>query len=143
MNLNQVTVPALDVSRSVAFYKLLGLRLIVDAAPRYARFECPDGLSTFSLHHAASIPNDTGIVVYFECADLDERATSLAAHGLSFDQAPKDESWLWREARLRDPSNNSICLYWAGENRRFPPWRLHSAGTPAAGSIPSSQSTDA
>jgi hydroxymethylpyrimidine/phosphomethylpyrimidine kinase len=32
--------------------------------------------------------------------------------------------WLWREARLRDPSGNEICLYHAGANRRFPPWRI-------------------
>jgi catechol 2,3-dioxygenase-like lactoylglutathione lyase family enzyme len=35
MNLNQVTLPALDVAPAVAFYRQLGLRLIVDALPRY------------------------------------------------------------------------------------------------------------
>ena len=25
---------------------------------------------------------------------------------------------------LRDPAGNAICLYHAGENRRFPPWRV-------------------
>jgi catechol 2,3-dioxygenase-like lactoylglutathione lyase family enzyme len=29
MRLNQVTVPALDVERSIAFYQTLGLKLIV------------------------------------------------------------------------------------------------------------------
>ena len=32
--------------------------------------------------------------------------------------------WLWREARLVDPSGNVICLYHAGENRLNPPWRV-------------------
>jgi hydroxymethylpyrimidine/phosphomethylpyrimidine kinase len=41
MRLNQVTVPLVDYEASVAFYKLLGLRLIVDSPPRYARFEFP------------------------------------------------------------------------------------------------------
>jgi hydroxymethylpyrimidine/phosphomethylpyrimidine kinase len=34
------------------------------------------------------------------------------------------QRWLWREAWLRDPAGNSICLYHAGDNRRFPPWRI-------------------
>ena len=50
MNLNQVTIPSLDVAKSVEFYKTLGLQLIVDAAPRYVRFLCPDGDATFSFH---------------------------------------------------------------------------------------------
>ena len=29
-----------------------------------------------------------------------------------------------REARLRDPDGNIIFFYKAGENRRFPPWRM-------------------
>jgi hydroxymethylpyrimidine/phosphomethylpyrimidine kinase len=56
--------------------------------------------------------------------DLDVKVEELQKQGYEFDQMPKDERWLWREARLRDPSNNAVCLYWAGENRRFPPWRL-------------------
>ena len=51
MNLNQITVPSLDISRSVRFYEVLGLRLIVHS-PHYARFECPDGDATVSVHLA-------------------------------------------------------------------------------------------
>jgi catechol 2,3-dioxygenase-like lactoylglutathione lyase family enzyme len=43
MNLNQVTAPSTDVARSIEFYRRLGLRLIVDALPDYARFDCPGG----------------------------------------------------------------------------------------------------
>jgi hydroxymethylpyrimidine/phosphomethylpyrimidine kinase len=43
---------------------------------------------------------------------------------LVIEQMPRDEDWLWREARLRDPAGNRICLYAAGEARRFPPWRV-------------------
>ena len=35
-----------------------------------------------------------------------------------------DQPWLWREARLQDPSGNVICRYHAGENRLNPPWRV-------------------
>ncbi|MFO1313119.1 MAG: VOC family protein [Burkholderiales bacterium] len=123
MNLNQVTVPALDVQASIAFYRGLGLRLIV-SSPHYARFECPDGDSTFSVHLAQQPAAPAGVVVYFECEDLDRKVSHLESMGYRFTQDPRDEPWLWREARLRDPANNEVCLYWAGENRRFPPWRV-------------------
>ncbi len=123
MDLNQVTLPAVDMPASVAFYKRLGLRLIVDSTPRYVRFECPRGSATMSLHKVDE--SDTrGITIYFECRDLDSRVESLKAAGLRFLSEPEDQPWLWREARLRDPSGNEICLFHAGENRRSPPWRL-------------------
>ena len=124
MDLNQVTVPSTDLVRSTAFYRSLGLRLIVDSIPRYARFECPDGGSTLSLHRVDSLPVGEGIVLYFECDDLDERVEKLKAAGLEFDSGPEDQRWLWREARLRDPDNHAVILYKAGENRRYPPWRV-------------------
>lgn len=123
MNLNQVTLPALDVDRSVSFYAQMGFTLIVHLPSRYARFECPEGDSTFSLHAVAGIV-PTAVVVYFECADLDDRVAHLLAAGFEFTQLPTDERWLWREARLADPSGNVICLFWAGGNRKNPPWRV-------------------
>jgi len=56
MNLNQITIPSLDVVTATEFYKKLGLFLIVDALPRYVRFECPDGDSTFSIHSVEKLP---------------------------------------------------------------------------------------
>ena len=50
MNLNQITVPSLDLAKSVPFYQKLGLTLIVNSHSQYARFECPYGESTFSIH---------------------------------------------------------------------------------------------
>ena len=48
MNLNQVTLPVSDMAKATEFYLLLGFTQIVDA-PHYARFECTEGSSTFSL----------------------------------------------------------------------------------------------
>ena len=124
MQLNQVTLPAHDVEKSIEFFRGLGLRLIVSALPRYARLECEEGGSTLSLHHVIERQYPSDVVVYFECGDLDTRVRQLQARGYIFIQEPKDESWLWREARLLDPSGNKICLYWAGQNRRNPPWRV-------------------
>jgi catechol 2,3-dioxygenase-like lactoylglutathione lyase family enzyme len=123
MDLNQVTLPALDIRASVDFYTRMGFLQIVDS-PRYARFECPDGDATFSLHAVDSVPPESGVTVYFEHEALDELCTQLEARGFEFEQPPADQSWLWREAILIDPAGNRICLYRAGENRKYPPWRV-------------------
>ncbi len=124
MNLNQVTVPSLDLTKSVPFYERLGLKLIVHSTPDYARFECPEGDSTFSIHKVKKLPEGEGICVYFECADLDEHVKLLVEKGIVFDELPNDKSWLWREARLRDVDNNRLILFFAGDSRKNPPWRI-------------------
>lgn len=159
MNLNQVTLPARDLAASAAFYRRMGFLQIVDS-PHYARFECTEGEATFSLHavdghavdgravdghvvddHAAGQASadqtgdqagDHGYQVYFEHDDLDALVARLQAAGFVFDSLPQDQRWLWREARLRDPSGNMICLYRAGEMRRHPPWRVERRADDAA-----------
>jgi catechol 2,3-dioxygenase-like lactoylglutathione lyase family enzyme len=126
VDLNQVTLPSTNVERSVAFFKRLGLALIVDSIPEYARFELPSGQATLSVHRVEKVAAQPGVVVYFECDDLDDRVAALRAQGISFDQEPIDQPWLWREAYLRDPDGNVLCLYRAGANRRNPPWRVRS-----------------
>ena len=123
MDLNQITLPALDIAASVAFYKNMGFVQIVEAA-HYARFESQTGNATFSLHKVNAVPQETGVVVYFETETLDDKVTELKQRGFLFYQDPTDEPWLWREARLKDPSSNIICLYFAGPNRKNPPWRV-------------------
>ncbi len=123
MNLNQVTVPCLDIPKSISFYKKLGLQLIVKS-DHYARFLCPDGNSTFSIHYREKQTTGEGIYVYFECEDLDKQVAKLQDRGIEFDELPNDKSWLWREARLKDPDNHQIILFYGGENRINPPWRV-------------------
>ena len=123
MSLNQVTVGASDYAASVAFYRALGLRLIVDSLESgYARFETPNDAS-FSIHITDNHGPGT-TTVYFECADLDDRVGKLKASGVAFSHDPTDRPWLWREAELFDPFGNRILLYKAGENRLYPPWRV-------------------
>ena len=119
---NQVTLGAADYGASVAFYTSLGLRQIVDSPDNgYARFEAANG-ATLSIH--ADGVHTAGAVIYLESSRLDAWVGELVEAGLVIDQMPRDEDWLWREARLRDPHGNVICLYHAGENRRYPPWRV-------------------
>jgi len=124
LNLNQVTIPSLNVEQSILFYQTLGLKLIVKALPHYARFVCPEGNATFSIHQTEELPKGSGVYVYFECSSLDEKVTELKSKNIVFEEDPTDKPWLWREARLKDPDNNSIVLYYAGNNRINPPWKL-------------------
>ena len=110
MNLNQITVPSLDPARAIAFYQALGLKLIVKSQPHYARFQCPDGDSTFSIQQVEQLPTDAGIHIYFECDHLDDYVNELINKGIKFEEMPNDKTWLWREARLKDPDNNQLIL---------------------------------
>ena len=122
MNLNQITLPVSNMVEASDFYLKLGFTQIVDT-PHYARFECPLGGSTFSLSLEEGI-FENGSVIYFEHERLDEWVEELKEKGIEFEQDPKNEDYLWREAVLRDPSGNKIKLYWAGKNRLNPPWRV-------------------
>ena len=126
MNLNQVTIPSVDLERAIEFYQKLGLNLIVKALPHYARFEVPDGDATFSLHLVDQLPQGEGITIYFESDRLDTWVDELQTKGIEFDELPEDRPWLWREARLRDPDGNNLVLYFAGKNRKNPPWRINT-----------------
>jgi hydroxymethylpyrimidine/phosphomethylpyrimidine kinase len=122
--LNQITVTGTNYAASVDFYSRLGLHQIVDSPDTgYARFETAGGVTL-----SVQIDPDEKIIattaIYLECDDLDERVEQLARSGIAFEHGPRNQPWMWREARLRDPDGNIIFFYKAGENRRFPPWRM-------------------
>lgn len=124
MRLNQVTAPAHDLARSIAFYEILGLKLIV-RSDHYARFELPRGEATFSLHVVeGDIPRKNAPQIYFEVHDVEIKMRALKLAGVEIDQDTKHQSWLWTEAWIRDPAGNALCIFNAGDNRRYPPWRL-------------------
>jgi hydroxymethylpyrimidine/phosphomethylpyrimidine kinase len=122
--LNQVTVTGTEYRKSVEFYRALGLKQIVDSPENgYARFETEGG-ATLSVQIDAEETISPTSAIYLECDDLDERVERLARSGIVFEHGPRNQPWMWREARLRDPAGNIIFLYKAGEARRFPPWRI-------------------
>jgi catechol 2,3-dioxygenase-like lactoylglutathione lyase family enzyme len=121
MRLNQVTLPSKDLDQSISFYENLGFLLIVKN-DHYARLENPEDETTLSLELREDCGD--GAHLYFECDDLDDLVTELKRKGLVFDNGPQDQPWKWLEAWLRDPVGNKLCPYLAGENRRFPPWRM-------------------
>ncbi|HEX8400379.1 MAG TPA: bifunctional hydroxymethylpyrimidine kinase/phosphomethylpyrimidine kinase [Allosphingosinicella sp.] len=127
--LNQVTLPASDYDASTGFYRALGLAQIVDAPPRYARFEVAGGMTlSIEVSNPADPPGRSEH--FFQCADLDGTVRRLESAGIRFHAAPEDRSYGWRVAETRDPHGNRICLYDPGENRRFPPWRI--SGSPGS-----------
>src|SRR5437868_10401126 len=122
--LNQVTITGTDYERSVDFYRRLGLKQIVGSEETgYARFETAGGV-TLSVQIDPEEKIIATTAIYLECDDLDERVEKLARSGIAFEHGPRNQPWMWREARLRDPDGNIIFFYKAGENRRFPPWRI-------------------
>ena len=86
-------------------------------------FSCPDGNATFSLSHENEVFENKS-VIYFEHEHLDELHKNLSQKGIQFLQPPIEQIYLWKEAILKDPSGNKIKLYWAGENRLNPPWKV-------------------
>lgn len=128
MILNQITVPSLDLVVSMDFYQKLGLKLIVKSLPHYLRFLCPDGQTTFSIHQVKHLPQGDGVWIYFECDDLEKQVDEFMKVGITFEDQPTDQPWLWKEVRLKDPDGNQLILYHAGENRLNPPWRVKDVG---------------
>jgi catechol 2,3-dioxygenase-like lactoylglutathione lyase family enzyme len=123
MRLNQVTIGSTNLDRSERFFTTLGLTVIVKDS-HYLRFECPVGDSTFSVESVEAVGPSEQVTVYFECDELDREYERLRRAGVEFELAPSDMPWRWREARFRDPDGHRFCLFHAGENRRYPPWRV-------------------
>ena len=125
LNLNQITIPVFDIEKAIQFYEILGLKLIVKSLPHYARFECPDGDATFSLHKVEKLSSvENSIWIYFEVKELDLFVNQLIQHKIEVEEMPNEKPWLWQEARLKDLDGNQLILYYAGDNRKNPPWRI-------------------
>ena len=124
LNLNQLTIRVADVEKAITFYEQLGLKLIVKSIPHYARFECVSGETTFSLHQSDNQNCSDETWIYFETDNLDKDVQELIRLGIDFEELPNNKPWLWREARFKDLDNNQLILYFAGDNRKNPPWRI-------------------
>ena len=119
MNLNQITLPSRDIKESIAFYTKMGFELIAESA-EYAQFRCPQGQAFLSIEKQAFGVNGNGVTVYFEIDDIDGKVATLKARGIHFNQEVTDQPWLWREARVLDPSGNSLCLYRPSKSHHLP-----------------------
>ena len=112
----------MNIDKSIEFYEKMGLKLIVKD-DHYARFVAPGNEATFSIHKTNYFQvNET--FVYFETPDVDKTIADLELKGLEIILEPVLQTWLWYESYLDDPDGNKICIYYAGENRLNPPWRI-------------------
>ena len=122
MHLNQITIGVTNIDAAISFQEAIGLILIVHTHNVYARFEAPGNHATFSVHLVDEvIPGKTLICFAFE--DVDLALNRAVESGEIVDQQARNQSWKWREARIRDPFGNHTSLYAVGKNQRFPPWR--------------------
>jgi len=92
--------------------------LIVKSLPNYARFECPNGNSIFSIHQTQTLPKGDGIHVYFECENLDEEVENLRQAELNLRKS--------NGSRLKDVDGNQLILFYGGENRLNPPCKIET-----------------
>ena len=111
--IGQIAVVAKDVARATAFYRdTLGLRLLFEAAPGLAFFECGGVRLMIS---AAEGPETSGSsILYFDVADIRRSFEALRARGVTFENephviAPLGASDLWM-AFFRDSENNLLAL---------------------------------
>lgn len=92
MNFNQATIHSDKPVETVEFYRRLGLKLIVDSLPRYARLEFPNGDATISIHQTNEKFSASNIVLYFECEDLDATVEALKESGVRFESIRKTKA---------------------------------------------------
>ncbi|HET7459274.1 MAG TPA: VOC family protein [Gemmatimonadaceae bacterium] len=111
--IGQIAVVAKDVARATAFYRdTLGLRLLFEAAPGLAFFDCGGARLMIS---AAEGPETSGSsILYFDVADIRRSFEALRARGVTFENephviAPLGASDLWM-AFFRDSENNLLAL---------------------------------
>lgn len=125
MKLNQVTLPVTNLAQAEQFYLQLGLVQIV-ASEQYARFLMPENQATLSLSLTdKSVPNPSKIYFEFDSLELlEHKIKQLTQHNIKISQAITAQRYLWHEAVINDPSGNILILFYAGDNRINPPWRI-------------------
>jgi len=84
---HQISVRAADTARAVAFYRdVLGLKLIFQAPPQLAFFDC--GGVRLMLGPAEPEFDHQGSVIYFAVDDINAAHAALAAAGVTFRTEP-------------------------------------------------------
>ena len=66
---------------------------------------------------------------FYTLGDLRRKDAAYNYHnplglGIEIETLPIDQTWLWREARLKDLDGNQLILFYGGRNRKNPPWKI-------------------
>jgi methylmalonyl-CoA/ethylmalonyl-CoA epimerase len=112
--IGQIAVNVHDLPRAVAFYRdTLGMRLLFEAPPKMAFFDCGGVRLMLSLPETAEYDHPASII-YYTVDDIQGAAAVLAARGVAFDSVPHliaklPHADLWM-AFLRDVDGNPVGL---------------------------------
>jgi predicted enzyme related to lactoylglutathione lyase len=112
--IGQVAMNATDIPRAVAFYRdALGMRLLFEAPPKMAFFDCGTVRLMLSLPETAEYDHP-GSVLYFRVDDIDQAYAQMKERGVTFrDQPhliarmPDHELWM---TFFNDSEGNTLAL---------------------------------
>lgn len=125
LRLEGLTLAVANVRRSLAYYKKLGFKCTVDAAPNFAMVEIGGGsIGLLSQTQAtkggaekASALQRRNIHVELSTDDLDELYKRLVAKGIKFHMPPHDEPWE-RSASAFDPDGYTVEIAQGDRGRK-------------------------
>jgi catechol 2,3-dioxygenase-like lactoylglutathione lyase family enzyme len=105
---SRVLYRPVDFQRSVAFYRdVLGLHIFREWATGTVFFL---GGGLLEISRSAGPVTDDKISLWLQVRDVDAEFARLEAGGVTVVEAPVDEPWGLREARLRDPDGLLLVL---------------------------------
>ncbi|GJG89118.1 hypothetical protein tb265_42990 [Gemmatimonadetes bacterium T265] len=112
--IKQIAVVARDVGRATRFYRdVLGLRLLFEAPPQLAFFDCGGVRLMVSPPEGEAVDRASSLL-YFDVADIRAAHDALAGRGAEFLGTPHKiaevgdrDVWL---AELRDSEGNRLAL---------------------------------
>ena len=112
--IGQISMNATDIPRAVAFYRdTLGMRLLFEAPPKMAFFDCAGVRLMLSLPETPEYDHP-GSVLYFRVDDIDQAYAQLKERGVSFQgiphliaRMPDHELWM---AFFKDSEGNTLAL---------------------------------
>ena len=105
---SRVLYRPVDYERSVAFYRdVLGLHIYREWATGTVFFL---GGGLLELSRSAGPVTDDKFSLWLQVRDVDAEFARLAAAGVTVVEAPVNEPWGLREARLRDPDGLMLVL---------------------------------
>ena len=112
--IGQISVNAHDIPRAVRFYRdALGMRLLFEAPPKMAFFDCGSVRLMLSLPETAEYDHP-GSVLYFRVDDIEQAHSSLKERGVEFKdkphliaRMPDHELWM---TFFKDSEGNTLAL---------------------------------
>lgn len=112
--IGQVAMNAHDIPRAVHFYReALGMRLLFEAPPKMAFFDCGGTRLMLSLPETAEYDHP-GSILYFRVDDIDATHDALSSRGVTFASRPHlvarmTDHELWMTF-FKDTEGNTLAL---------------------------------